>query len=103
MFDDDKVPAVNTIVKFCILLVIGVVLLSAIGSNSGASTHGSATFTFSGNPSDGDTVTVDNHVYEFDSGNGVAAGHTAVMISPIMVGTAQNFANVTGTNYAVSV
>lgn len=35
---------------------------------------------FSGQPADGDTIIIGGTTYEFDSGGGVAAGHTAVAI-----------------------
>ncbi|HEY4136225.1 MAG TPA: flagellar hook-basal body complex protein, partial [Alphaproteobacteria bacterium] len=46
----------------------------------GAVTTPNGQVSFSGQPADGESVVVNGTTYEFDSGGGVAAGHTAVTI-----------------------
>jgi hypothetical protein len=67
-----------TIIKVAMLLLIGVMIL--VGIDSGSATH-SSIITLSENPVDGETITVNGVVYEFDDGDGVASGNTAVQIA----------------------
>lgn len=88
------------IVKFCMLLIIGLVIISSIGANSLSSTN-SVTFTFTNIPNDGDTVQLDGHVYEFDNNGSVTAGHIAVTIGATRQATVDNFKTVAGSSYGV--
>lgn len=88
---DDAPDTSMVIVKVCAMLLIGVVLLSGVGGIA-ANTHDTATITLNGNPQDGDTVTLDSHVFEFDTGNGVSAGHIAVIIGNTLDVTMANLA-----------
>ena len=77
MNDDNKA---SSIVKFSILLIIGVALLTAVVATNVIPPLNRVSTPFSGQPHDGDTLTLDNHVFEFDNGNGVATGHIPVLI-----------------------
>jgi hypothetical protein len=46
--------------------------------------------TLSNVPDDGDTLTIDTNVYEFDIGNGVSNGHIPVIITSTVGGTVNN-------------
>jgi flagellar hook protein FlgE len=51
---------------------------------------GTGSLSFSGQPADGDTVTIGGTTYEFDSGGGVTAGNTAVTIGGTLATTLNN-------------
>ena len=93
-----------TIAKFCILLIIGIVILTGVTNSSTASSTSSVVMTFTQNPSDGQTITLDSHVFEFDSGDGVVAGHILVTIGANAIETSANFkaAVLANTTYGVA-
>jgi hypothetical protein len=95
-------PLLMGAMKFCIFAIIGVMILNSIYSGTPVSSTESVSLTFTGNPSDGDNIQLDNHIYEFDSGDGVATGHTSVDIEQNMVGTTWNFVNVSSVDYEVA-
>jgi hypothetical protein len=100
--EDDSSALAMTVAKFAILLVIGIALLSGVGSNNLLSTNSALSITLSGNPSDGDTLTTDGHVFEFDSNGSVVSGHTAVTIASQVNATQTNLHTALGTYYGVS-
>jgi hypothetical protein len=54
------------------------------------------------NPSDGETFTLNYHVFEFDDNGSVAAGNIPVQIETSLYQTAENFkAAVTAAGYGV--
>jgi hypothetical protein len=92
----------NMIVKFCMLLIIGIFIISAIYTTASSSTDStndvSLYFGVISNdnyiPQDGDTITLDNHVFEFANpeDSGVTAGHIRVNIDDTCVyNTTENF------------
>jgi hypothetical protein len=85
-------------IKFSTIFIIGLCLLSAIDVSSVRGV-GSGVLTFTDNPSDGDTITLDQRTYEFDIGDGVQSGNIAVIIESTLAGTTANFKNVAGVNY----
>lgn len=89
----------TSIVKCCVVLLIGVALLA--GFAAGSISGGGVMITFTQQPTDGDTVTLDGHVFEFDSGNGVAAGHIAVPIGLTTATTNANFKAAVSAYYQV--
>jgi hypothetical protein len=101
---DNDNDIVTIIVRFCLLLIIGIVLLSAIAANNGATSNKQDTFSFSSQPHDGDTITLDNHVFEFDNNGSVEVGHILVTIGTTLDETKANFraAIQANTNYAVN-
>lgn len=92
------------IVKFCILLIIGLVILSSLVSTNNIDGLNQVSLPFSGQPSDGDTLTFDDHVFEFDNNGGVVAGHISVTIGATVEATKANLraAVSANTNYVVS-
>lgn len=100
MSDDDKV---SIIIKFSILLLIGVVLLSSIAATSSIPKMNKISTSFSEQPNDGDTITLDNHVFEFDDGSGVIGNHIPIIIGLTIVETRRNFrtALAANTDYTV--
>ena len=99
--DDPNNNITMTIVKFCILLVIGLVILSSISTSGMLSTSSSVTLTFNQQPNDGDTVQFDGHIYEFDSNGLVVSGHIPVTIGYTLDVTSQNFKTAVSNNYGV--
>lgn len=84
------------IVKLACVLFIGVIILNGFGSTSNGadSVKNVVTITFTGNPADGDTVTLDDNVFEFDTGDGISVGHTAVVIGASLEETKNNLSAV---------
>jgi hypothetical protein len=80
----------KTIIKFALVLLIGVVLLQAIDNTTNTSSGKS--LIFSSNPTDGQTISVDGAIYEFDSGDGVTSGHIPVNIGYTQRATLHNLA-----------
>lgn len=80
------------IVKLACVLFIGVIILNGFGSTSNGadSVKNVVTITFTGNPVDGDTVTLDDNVFEFDTGDGVTTGHSAVIVGASLEETRNN-------------
>lgn len=102
MFGDDPSSSMMTIAKFCILLVIGVVILSnLISGNSTLSHTGTIQLTFSENPVDGETITIDGTIYEFDSNGAIDTGHTAVAIGALKHDTIVNLQAALASKYTV--
>ena len=91
-----------TIVKFCILLIIGLVILSSIANTNSASSARGASITITQQPNDGDTVQLDEHIYEFDNDGHVGVNHISVAIGTTLDATISNFKVAISTNYAVA-
>ena len=100
--ETDSSALAMMVAKFAILLVIGIALLSSIGGNSLLSSTGTLSITLSGNPSDGDTLTTDGHVFEFDNTGSVTSGNTAVTIAPQVNATQTNLQTALGAYYGVA-
>jgi hypothetical protein len=99
---DDSSGTAIMIAKFAILLIIGVVVLSGIASNNLLSSTGSVSITFTDNPTDGQTVTLDGHVFEFDSNGSVTAGHIPVIIGATLDITQAHLKTAMQTYYGVN-
>jgi hypothetical protein len=86
----------STIVRFAGILLIGIIILSGLDNGvhsqmiESTQMIESITFTFDGQPSNGDTVTISGHVFEFDSGDGVISGHIPVTIGGTITRTVEN-------------
>lgn len=92
------------VVKIACVLFLGVIILNNFDISSGANNiQNEAIITFTGEPVDGDTITLDSHVFEFDIGDGVAEGHIPVIIGDLIVETKDNLsvAIAENTNYEV--
>lgn len=82
------------IVRISAILLIGVIILFGINSNTRSQIIDSVTFTFLDNPADGDTISLGDITYEFDSGDGVTNGHILVAIGFTVSETVENFKTV---------
>jgi hypothetical protein len=84
----------TSIVRVAMLFLIGIIVLSGIDNGVD---HGdyieSITLTMTMNPADGDTVTIDNNIFEFDIGDGVTVGNIPVTIDAYLVNTVLNLKN----------
>jgi hypothetical protein len=96
--------ATMMIVKFCLVLIIGVVILSSVVSTDNIQSTKQVSLPFSGQPSSGDTVTLDNHIFEFTSTGSVSSGHIPVMIGANEEATKANFRDAisANSNYVVN-
>lgn len=81
----------TSIVKVACMFIIGICLLNGVENSSQIDTAHTATVTLSENPVDGDTLTLDNNIFEFDSGDGVVTGHIPVTIGTSLDETGVNF------------
>ena len=97
---DESSSMATTIMKFCILLMVCVIILINIDLSAApqAQADEHTSITLSDQPSDGDTLTIGNEVYEFDTGNGVITGHIAVLIGATKTETTNNLVTVINTN-----
>ena len=93
-----------TIAKFCMLLIIGLIILSSVVTNSNVQQNNRVALPFSGQPADGDILTLDDFVFEFDNNGGVVAGHISVTIGATIDDTKINLnaAIQANTNYVVT-
>ena len=102
---DDSSGMAMMIAKFAILLVIGITILNGIGANNLLSSTTSVQIGLAGQPSDGDTLTLDGVVYEFhdtDIPGGVVAEHTQVSIGLTIDATQTNLQAAIAAHYGVS-
>ncbi len=86
-----------SIVKIAVLLGLGVLVLLGIAGDMSATSG--AIFSFTHQPLDGDTVTLDNHVFEFDGNGSVTEGHIAVTIGASLAETSNNYRTAVGAFY----
>ena len=84
------------IVKVAAVLQIGALILIGVDSGLGVHTTNGATITFDGQPADGDTVTLEGYIFEFDSGDGVVDGHIPVDIGATLTDTIANLGTAVG-------
>lgn len=90
----------GSIVKVAVIFLIGTIMLS--GMVGGTNTVDSTTFHFTVQPHDGDTITADSYVFEFDSDNSVAAGHVPVTIGETLIDTSNNYRTAVGAYYSTA-
>jgi hypothetical protein len=86
-------PALNAavvVLRVSLLLLLGVVILSAIATTVGNVENGGLTLKFTENPHAGETFQIDNNVFEFDDGTGVIDSHIPVEIGATVAETADN-------------
>lgn len=83
-----------SIIRVAVILIIGVSILAAVNSTTSSMASGGVTIHLTSNPLDGDTITLEDSVFEFDYGDGVAAGHIPVQIGDTAQGTANNLRSV---------
>jgi hypothetical protein len=102
MVDDDASGTAMMVAKFCILLVLGVVILSGLASENLVSDTGSVSITFADNPTDGQAVVLDGYTFEFDSDDSVTSGNIEVDIGATHDVTQANLATAMGTYYEVA-
>lgn len=88
----------TSIVKIAGAFLIGILFLSAMAGDM--RTVDSVTVSFDFQPSDGDTVTLDGHTFEFDTGDGVVAGRIPVTIGDSLAETSNNLRIAAGTYYS---
>lgn len=82
--------------KKIVFVGVGTLLLVAAVLIAGASAEKTTTITFHDQPADGEIVTVDDHVFEFDSDNTVESGHIPIEIGWTVTETRNNLENAIG-------
>ena len=87
------------IVKVAAMFLIGVLLITGIGTN--ISENSRVTLTLSDQPANGDTVQLDGHIYEFSDDANVGTGNIPIIIESSLNDTADNFAFALSENYEV--
>jgi hypothetical protein len=80
------------LIKSGAIFIIGLIILSgAIGASAvGDSSSKSIQLSLTQIPIDGDTITLGNYIFEFDSGDGVIVGHITVAIGSTIDETGSN-------------
>ena len=81
----------NGFVKTAAVFLLGVLLLAGFATGISNANPKTATITLTDIPHDGDTVTLDAHVFEFDNGDGVASGNIPVHIGATLYETGNTF------------
>jgi len=94
--NDEISSGPSSIVKVAAVLLLGVIFLSGLSDGVHSQMVDSITFTFNGQPTDGDTVTISGHVFEFDDDGSVIAGHNVVLIGSTVSDTISNFNTAVG-------
>lgn len=79
-----------SIIRVAVIMIIGVSILAAVNDTTSSMAAGGLTIHLTENPVDCDTITLDGTTFEFDFGNGIAAGHIPVQIADTAQGTANN-------------
>ena len=102
MDNTDEYINVTTIIKFAVIVAIGLVLISNINSSSSLSKSSQVTLTFTKNPQRHETIQLGNTVYEFTDDGSVTNGHTPVHLGATLSDTVSNFKAVTNENYNVA-
>lgn len=101
-FLDESSDNSNMIVRLGGVLLLGAILLSGFVQGVLSTESRSITLHMTQNPSDGETFTLDNHVFEFDSGDSVQSGNIPVVITSTLDGTSENLRNaITSAGYGV--
>jgi hypothetical protein len=83
----------NAIIKICLAFIIGLVILTSVYSSAVSTTNDATTtavISIQGQPADGDTITFDDSVLEFDSNGSVANGNVAVTFGDTFDTTVSN-------------
>lgn len=83
------------IVKVAAVFLIGILILSGIDSGVGVHSN-NAILSFDNQPADGDTITINGYILEFDSGDGVVSGHIPVTIGATLTETIANLGTAIG-------
>ncbi|AKB78052.1 hypothetical protein MSHOH_1569 [Methanosarcina horonobensis HB-1 = JCM 15518] len=78
-----------SLIRVAVIMIIGVTIFAAVPDTTSSMAAGGVTIHITENPLDGDIITLEDDVFEFDFGDGVANGHIPVQIA----GTAQGIAN----------
>jgi hypothetical protein len=87
----------NTVVavlRVSIVLLIGVIVLSAVNDTASKLENGGLTIKITQNPAPGETITFDGKIFEFNGGNGVLRGNIPITIGSTIPDTAQNMITV---------
>jgi hypothetical protein len=87
---EENGDAASILLKACAVFLIGVLILSGIVSENVTGDTHSARISLTDNPVDGDIITINTIVFEFDSGDGVVAGHIPVSIGATLAETTEN-------------
>ena len=88
---EESVIGSATLVKLAGALLIGVMILGGIISGTANAQDHSYIFSFTENPHDGDIIQLNNHVFEFDTGDGVSDGHILVAIGATLADSVENW------------
>jgi hypothetical protein len=88
---EESVIGSSTLVKLAGAFLVGLMILGGLISGTANAQDRSYTFSFTENPHDADTITLNNHIFEFDSGDGVSAGHIPVQIGAKLADSVNNW------------
>lgn len=94
----------GSFVKAAMVLIVGVILLSGFVGGIANNNPKSATITLTEIPTDGNTITLGGHIFEFDSDGSVSPGHVSVTIGNTLYDTCANLraAIAANTDYTLS-
>ena len=84
------------IVKVAAVLLIGALILIGVDSGLGVHTTNGVTIAFDGQPADGDTITFEGYIFEFNDDASVSSGHIPVDIGATLTETIANFDTAVG-------
>lgn len=92
-------PVLNAavgVLRLSIVLLLGLVILSAVSDTASQLENGGLTVKILHNPQPGETIQLDNTTFEFDGGNGVSSDNVAIPIGATVEETADNMVIVFG-------
>jgi hypothetical protein len=92
---EDQSEALHILVKIGAVFLIGVIILSGVVANK---TLDSINITFTKNPSDGETIKINENTYEFDNDNIVNNNNIPVVVGASLNETGYNFENAVAQN-----
>lgn len=87
---DSPAGFAKAIVGVAVAFLVGAMIMGNIDTGILQGSAGVAHLTFSEQPADGDVFQLDSHIFEYDTGDGVANGHIPVTIGTTIVDTKYN-------------
>ena len=85
---------VVAVLRVSLVLLIGVIVLSAVNDTSSKLENGGLTIKITQNPISGETITFDGTTFEFTGGGGVTTGNIPIPIGNDISSTTQNMVDV---------
>jgi hypothetical protein len=96
--ETESIIGSSTLVKAAAVFLLGLMILGGFAGAVQNDNPKSATITLTQIPSDGDTITLGAHIFEFSHDGAVTSGHIPVTIGATLIETKANFMTAVSSN-----